>query len=85
MSLVNGYCIGAGSAFLWGADYQLVNRSSVFQMPETLLGLFPDALATYHMVRLPVGYSYGLYLGLLGRQLKGTQMLHTGLATHFTG
>jgi enoyl-CoA hydratase/carnithine racemase len=35
-------------------------------MPETLLGLFPDALASYHMPRLLCGYSYGLYLGLLG-------------------
>ena len=30
VALVNRYCIGAGSAFLWGADYRLVNASSVF-------------------------------------------------------
>ena len=64
MSLINGYCIGAGNAFLWGADYQVVNSNTIFQMPETNLGLFPDALATYFMPRFTKGYSLALYIAL---------------------
>jgi enoyl-CoA hydratase/carnithine racemase len=30
IALINGFCIGAGNAFLWGSDYQIVNDNSYF-------------------------------------------------------
>uniref|UniRef100_F6I1H0 3-hydroxyisobutyryl-CoA hydrolase n=1 Tax=Vitis vinifera TaxID=29760 RepID=F6I1H0_VITVI len=54
---------------------------SVFAMPETALGLFPDVGASYFLSRLP-GF-FGEYVGLTGARLDGAEMLACGLATHF--
>lgn len=83
IALINGFCIGAGNAFLWGSDYQIVNDNSYFQIPETGLGIYPDAMATYYMPRIKTGYSMGLYIGLMGHSLKGKEILKNGLASHY--
>ncbi|KAL7193860.1 hypothetical protein ACSBR2_025489 [Camellia fascicularis] len=54
---------------------------TVFAMPETSIGLFPDVGASHFLSRLP-GF-FGEYLGLTGARLDGIEMLTCGLATHF--
>nr|WP_203690860.1 enoyl-CoA hydratase/isomerase family protein [Streptomyces sp. SID12488] len=50
-------------------------------VPETGIGFFPDAGASYFLPRLPG--AIGMYLGLTGHRLDAADALYTGLATHF--
>lgn len=51
-------------------------------MPETALGLFPDVGGTYFLSRLK--NNLGMFLALTGYRLKGADVYHAGLATHYT-
>ncbi|CDY45439.1 BnaA05g12620D [Brassica napus] len=61
--------------------FRIATEKTVFAMPETELGLFPDVGASYFLSRLP-GF-FGEYVGLTGARLDGAEMLACGLATHF--
>lgn len=50
-------------------------------MPETALGLFPDVGGSYFLPRLPG--KLGMFLALTGYRLKGADVFHAGLATHY--
>lgn len=50
-------------------------------MPETALGLFPDVGGTYFLSRLKDGL--GFFLGLTGYKLRGADVYHAGLASHY--
>ncbi|XP_059637628.1 probable 3-hydroxyisobutyryl-CoA hydrolase 3 isoform X2 [Cornus florida] len=81
VALINGIVMGAGAGLTMHTKFRVVTENTVFAMPETSIGLFPDAGASHFFSRLP-GY-FGEYLGLTGAQLDGTEMLASGLATHF--
>lgn len=50
-------------------------------MPETALGLFPDVGATYFLSHLK--NELGLFLGLTGYKLRGADVYHSGLVSHY--
>ena len=50
-------------------------------MPETAIGLFPDVGGGYFLPRM--SNSLGTFLGLSGYRLKGKELLHANIATHF--
>jgi 3-hydroxyisobutyryl-CoA hydrolase len=50
-------------------------------MPETGIGLFPDVGGGHFLPRLKG--KLGIYLALTGYRLKSTDVLHSGVATHF--
>ncbi|RWR87395.1 3-hydroxyisobutyryl-CoA hydrolase 1 [Cinnamomum micranthum f. kanehirae] len=81
VSLINGIVMGAGAGASMHGKFRVVTENTVFAMPETSLGLFPDVGASYFLSRLP-GF-LGEYLGLTGARLDGAEMLACGLATHF--
>jgi len=58
-------------------------EQSVFAMPETAIGFFPDVGGTWLLPRLASTPALGLYLALTGARLKGADLVHAGLATHF--
>lgn len=81
VSILNGIIMGGGAGVSIHGRFRVATEKSVFAMPETALGLFPDVGASYFLSRLP-GY-FGEYVGLTGARLDGAEMLACGLATHF--
>ncbi|KAJ6835073.1 3-hydroxyisobutyryl-CoA hydrolase 1-like [Iris pallida] len=81
VSILNGIVMGGGAGVSIHGRFRVATEKSVFAMPETGLGLFPDIGASYFLSRTP-GY-FGEYAGLTGARLDGAEMLACGLATHF--
>ncbi|KAL6123933.1 hypothetical protein ACLB2K_076449 [Fragaria x ananassa] len=81
VSFLNGIVMGGGAGVSIHGRFRVATENSVFALPETALGLFPDLGASYFLSRLP-GF-FGEYLGLTGARLDGPEMLACGLATHF--
>ncbi|KAF6983894.1 hypothetical protein CFC21_001986 [Triticum aestivum] len=81
VSLLTGIVMGGGAGVSIHGRFRVATGNTVFAMPETALGLFPDIGASYFLSRLP-GF-YGEYVGLTGARLDGAEMLACGLATHF--
>ncbi|CAH2042990.1 unnamed protein product [Thlaspi arvense] len=81
VSILNGIVMGGGAGVSVHGRFRIATENTVFAMPETALGLFPDVGASYFLSRLP-GF-FGEYVGLTGARLDGAEMLAFGLATHF--
>ncbi|PWA40687.1 beta-hydroxyisobutyryl-CoA hydrolase 1 [Artemisia annua] len=81
VSLLRGIVMGGGAGASIHGRFRVATDNSVFAMPETALGLFPDVGASYYLSRTP-GF-FGEYVGLTGARLDGAEMLACGLATHF--
>ncbi|VYS71548.1 unnamed protein product [Arabidopsis thaliana] len=81
VSILNGIVMGGGAGVSVHGRFRIATENTVFAMPETALGLFPDVGASYFLSRLP-GF-FGEYVGLTGARLDGAEMLACGLATHF--
>ncbi len=61
--------------------FRVATEKSVFAMPETGIGLFPDVGGSYFLPRLRG--DLGMYLALTGARLKGEDVFKAGIATHF--
>ena len=59
----------------------MATEKTVFAMPETAIGFFPDVGGSYFLPRLKG--NIGMYLSLVGHKLKGKDVLSVGMATHF--
>lgn len=69
IALINGITMGGGVGLSIHGKYRVATEKTLFAMPETAIGLFPDVGATYFLPRLKG--KLGLYLGLTGYRLKG--------------
>ncbi|CAH8389668.1 unnamed protein product [Eruca vesicaria subsp. sativa] len=81
ISILNGIVMGGGAGVSIHGRFRIATEKTVFAMPETELGHFPDVGASYFLSRLPG--LFGEYVGLTGARLDGAEMLACGLATHF--
>ncbi|KAJ1901880.1 3-hydroxyisobutyryl-CoA hydrolase [Kickxella alabastrina] len=81
VALLNGYTMGGGVGLSMHAPFRVATESTVFAMPETKIGFFPDVGATFFLPRMD-GQT-GTYLGLTGQRLKGRDLLYAGIATHY--
>ena len=68
VSFVDGINMGGGVGLSVHASYRVAGERTVFAMPETGIGLFPDVGGSYFLSRMPGGI--GLFLGLTGTRLK---------------
>jgi len=80
VSLLDGITMGGGVGISVHGKYRIATENSVFSMPETALGLFPDVGGAHFLPRLP--QSIGYILGLTGYRLKGFDLYFAGIATH---
>ncbi|XP_065788013.1 3-hydroxyisobutyryl-CoA hydrolase, mitochondrial isoform X3 [Muntiacus reevesi] len=62
-------------------QFRVATEKSVFAMPETAIGLFPDVGGGYFLPRLQGKLGY--FLALTGFRLKGRDVYTAGIATHF--
>ncbi|KAJ9556539.1 hypothetical protein OSB04_011153 [Centaurea solstitialis] len=94
VAILNGITMGGGAGISIPAKFKVVTEKNckasfdevvsdvVYATPETLIGLHPDAGASFHLSHLP-GY-LGEYLALTGNVLNGVEMIAYGLATHYS-
>lgn len=81
IALINGITMGGGCGLSINGRFRVSTEKTMLSMPETALGLFPDVGGTHFLSRLH--NNLGLFLGLTGYRLKGADVLHSGMATHF--
>jgi enoyl-CoA hydratase len=80
VALVNGIIMGGGVGVAVHGSHRLCSERTVFAMPETGIGLFPDVGATFFLPRLPG--SFGIFLALTGARLGQGDVEWCGIATH---
>lgn len=81
VAFIDGIVMGGGVGLSVHGQYRIATERSLFAMPETQIGLFPDVGGSHFLPRL--GGKLGLYLGLTGQRLKGYDILKAGIATHY--
>jgi len=81
ISLLDGIVMGGGAGLSINGRYRIATERTLFAMPETAIGFYPDVGGTYFLSRLPG--AVGIYLGLTGARLQAADTYHIGLATHF--
>ncbi|RMX45411.1 hypothetical protein pdam_00015712 [Pocillopora damicornis] len=81
VAFINGITMGGGVGLSVHGHFRVATERTVFAMPETAIGLFPDVGGGYMLPRMKG--KLGLYLALTGHRLKGYDIKHAGVATHF--
>ncbi len=81
IAFLDGITMGGGVGLSVHGDCRIVTERTMFAMPETGIGLFPDVGGSYFLSRCPG--QVGLYLGLTGARLGAADMLSIGLADHY--
>ena len=80
IALIDGIVMGGGVGLSVHGDTRVAGDTTLFAMPETGIGYFPDVGGTYVLPRL--GEAVGNWLGLTGARLGPAECFHLGIATH---
>jgi enoyl-CoA hydratase len=81
IAIQDGITMGGGAGVSVNGAYCVATEKTMFAMPETGIGLFPDVGATRFLNLCP-GH-IGRYLGLTGARLSAADTLYCGLARHY--
>ncbi|KAJ6113054.1 3-hydroxyisobutyryl-CoA hydrolase [Penicillium capsulatum] len=81
ISFMDGITMGGGVGLSMHAPFRIATERTVFAMPETTIGFFPDVGGSFFLPRLDG--ETGTYLALTSERLKGVQALYSGIATHY--
>ncbi|CAL8240618.1 unnamed protein product [Merluccius merluccius] len=81
IALIDGITMGGGVGLSVHSRFRVATEKTVFAMPETAIGLFPDVGGGYFLPRLQG--KLGLFLALTGFRLKGRDVQRAGVASHF--
>lgn len=81
IALIDGITMGGGVGLSVHGRFRVATEKTLFAMPETAIGLFPDVGGGYFLPRLQG--KLGLFLALTGFRLKGRDVQRAGVATHF--
>ncbi|CAM0138627.1 unnamed protein product [Umbelopsis sp. WA50703] len=81
VSVMNGITMGGGVGLSVHAPFRIATENTMFAMPETAIGFFPDVGGSFFLSRLDG--QLGAYLGMTGQRLKGLDVLYAGIATHY--
>ncbi len=81
VAFVDGVVMGGGVGVSVHGEFCVATERTVFAMPETGIGFFPDVGGGWFLPRL--GLPVGLWLGLTGHRLKGGEVASIGIASHF--
>ena len=81
VAFMDGVTMGGGVGVSLPARYRIATENTLFAMPETGIGLFPDVGGGWYLSRLPG--AMGEYLALTGARLDGAECHALGLATHY--
>jgi len=78
IAMIDGIVMGGGVGLSVHGRLQVAGDNTLFAMPETGIGYFPDVGGTYFLPRL--GRDIGNWLGLTGARLKTAQVCALGIA-----
>lgn len=81
LALIDGVTMGGGVGLSVHGSHRLATERTVFAMPETGIGLFPDVGGGWFLPRLRG--QLGTWLALTGARLKGEDVAAARVATHF--
>lgn len=81
IALIDGVTMGGGVGVSVHGSHRVAGDRTLFAMPETGIGLFPDVGGTFFLPRLP--HNFGMWLGLTGDRLKAADAVYAGVATHY--
>ena len=81
ISLIDGIVMGGGVGLSVHGRHRVAGDNTLFAMPETGIGYFPDVGGTYFLPRL--GKSVGNWLGLTGARAITVDVCTLGIANHY--
>lgn len=81
VAFIDRIVMGGGVGLSVHGQYRIATERSLFAMPETQIGLFPDVGGSYFLPRM--SNRLGQYLALTGARLKGSDVFKAGIATHY--
>jgi len=80
VAIMDGVCMGGGAGISVHGSHRVATENTLFAMPETGIGLFPDVGGGWFLPRL--NGQLGAWLALTGARLKGADAAAAGIATH---
>ncbi|MFN7056994.1 enoyl-CoA hydratase/isomerase family protein [Hyphomonas sp.] len=81
IAVLDGVTMGGGVGLSVHGSHRVATERTLFAMPETGIGLFPDVGGGWFLPRL--GGELGTWLALTGARLKGADVAAAGVATHY--
>ena len=81
LAVMDGVTMGGGVGLSVHGSHRVATERTVFAMPETGIGLFPDVGGGWFLPRL--AGALGTWLALTGARLKGADVAAARVATHF--
>lgn len=81
VALMDGIVMGGGVGVSIHAHRRIAGDATLFAMPETGIGLFPDVGGTWFLPRLPG--EVGMWLGLTGARLGPLDTLKAEICDHY--
>lgn len=81
IAMLDGVTMGGGVGLSVHGSHRIATERTLFAMPETGIGLFPDVGGGWFLPRLEG--ELGTWLALTGARLKGADVAAAGIATHF--
>ena len=81
LAIMDGVTMGGGVGLSVHGSYRVATERTLFAMPETGIGLFPDVGGGWFLPRL--SGELGAWLAMTGARLKGADVAAAGVATHF--
>ncbi|KAA0197164.1 hypothetical protein HAZT_HAZT001356 [Hyalella azteca] len=72
VAFITGIVMGGGAGISVNGQFRVASDKSMFAMPETAIGLFPDVGGSHFLPRL--GGGLGMFLGLTGHRLRGHEL-----------
>ena len=81
IAFMDGITMGGGVGLSVHAPFRIATERTMFAMPETSIGFFPEVGGSFFLPRLDG--QLGKYLALTSERLKGVQAYYHGIATHY--
>ena len=81
IALIDGVTMGGGVGISMPARFRIATENTMYAMPETGIGLFPDVGGGWYLPRKPE--HIGIWLALTGARIKGADLFIAGIATHY--
>ncbi|KAL7625065.1 3-hydroxyisobutyryl-CoA hydrolase [Parahypoxylon ruwenzoriense] len=81
VAFMDGFTMGGGVGLSIHAPFRIATERTIFAMPETTIGFFPDVGASFFLPRM--SGSIGTYLALTSDRVTGPNVFYSGIATHY--